>query len=926
MAEVVGVVSAGVGIAAFIVQITGNISRLKEIRDYNQNKAGDEIEFLVRRLEFLQNVLVSLQSYEGNPIVDIAIKNCQLEYSRVDDILQRVAETISRAQADRSKKWKTLVKPPEIGRDLNIAKERITGVIVDLTCSFTLVLHQTIPSQILAAGAHNSSRITDIESASEAKVSNVVAATTPTESNLGTLTASENIIRPNRRQPCSVKHCHCSCHVTGASSGRFWGFEYTPFSTFWRYCDNAQCSARRYRWSLRIALTQYGIPLTVITGLELVSGGVKYTSPGFETLKRFHEGLLDVSEAKRRFLELYRADPSLKHHVNPAGRDYMQGLFRQPGMHGIEGNLQMLDFFVRELGMSIGNCGSSFLMRHLLYYYQGWTRVDLLDSLLQRGLDPDGADLPAPEYWPAFAKCAFWGVDMARDPFHVHFLARIVCNETATGFGGLTPLHQAVLQQSVKTVVSLISQSTAGVNEKNFLGQTPLHLATPSLELVTLLYEAGHDINALDRSGATPLIYAGAMGNAEVVRFLIAHGANISITEKEGRNFFTYTSDCRRWSLVLDVLGAIRPHCSPEDFQCCEEANALVRCGFTGFNQPNSEGQTPIFSLIRYPDAGLLGVLLAQGTNINHVDLNGRSILSYLIEYLGFSRNIWGAMDSINVCVSGGSDIFLSDNCQCACSPGGYCVSSMFDLTFEESNQVAFVWGFEFLSLVEDERGLEESRKVLLSLLRATWAEKIGITHVCCNGEVYAASYLRDEPLTVHEVLEILDEEEELIEELNNKMCTLPSDSFENLRTKWMILLKEVFDDRSKAFESLNHPSRPPLEVDYKNDTFVNPCDNMELPPSLLTPIAEYLIWMEHEYVRRKAKVTSHERKAWYVKRLLWIVELMQVTDLDADEIVSAMQEQLDRWKDELPENLDGQRVINHFLGSMKAIDANVVK
>ena len=73
MAEVVGVVSAGVGIAAFIVQITGNISRLQEIRDYNQHKAGDEIGFLVRRLEFLRNVLLPLQLYEGNPVVDLAI-------------------------------------------------------------------------------------------------------------------------------------------------------------------------------------------------------------------------------------------------------------------------------------------------------------------------------------------------------------------------------------------------------------------------------------------------------------------------------------------------------------------------------------------------------------------------------------------------------------------------------------------------------------------------------------------------------------------------------------------------------------------------------------------------------------------------------------------------------------------------------------
>lgn len=83
---------------------------------------------------------------------------------------------------------------------------------------------------------------------------------------------------------------------------------------------------------------------------------------------------------------------------------------------------------------------------------------------------------------------------------------------------------------------------------------------------------------------------------------------------------------------------------------------------------------------------------------------------------------------------------------------------------------------------------------------------------------------------------------------------------------------------------------------------------------------------MEHEYVRRKTKVPSHERKAWYVKRLLWIVELVQVMNLDANEIVSKMKGQLDYWEDELPQDFDGRHVINHFLGSVKAIDANIVK
>lgn len=55
-------------------------------------------------------------------------------------------------------------------------------------------------------------------------------------------------------------------------------------------------------------------------------------------------------------------------------------------------------------------------------------------------------------------------------------------------------------------------------------------------------------------------------------------------------------------------------------------------------------------------------------------------------------------------------------------------------------------------------------------------------------------------------------------------------------------------------------------------------------------------------------------------------MELMQIMNLNGDEIVSAMQEQLDFWEDELPEDLDRKRVINHFMDSVQAVDSNGVK
>lgn len=137
---------------------------------------------------------------------------------------------------------------------------------------------------------------------------------------------------------CSVRHCCCSCHLTGNIFGRFWGLEYTPLSVLLRKCNNEWCTSRRVRCNIRLAFSKYGIPWAVTAGLDFISeaGGcairpalqmqkiVNYTSPGFEILWLCKNFQISLSEARMKFTELYRSDPSLKHHVNPAGKSYTQ--------------------------------------------------------------------------------------------------------------------------------------------------------------------------------------------------------------------------------------------------------------------------------------------------------------------------------------------------------------------------------------------------------------------------------------------------------------------------------------------------------------------------------------------------------------------------------------------------------------------------
>jgi hypothetical protein len=83
MAEIVGVVSAGIGLAAFVVQISGNLGRLRETRDFVPNKAAAEVGFLIGRLEFLRQILLSLDDFQGHRIVELAISHCQFVFRRL---------------------------------------------------------------------------------------------------------------------------------------------------------------------------------------------------------------------------------------------------------------------------------------------------------------------------------------------------------------------------------------------------------------------------------------------------------------------------------------------------------------------------------------------------------------------------------------------------------------------------------------------------------------------------------------------------------------------------------------------------------------------------------------------------------------------------------------------------------------------------
>ncbi|KAL2830500.1 ankyrin repeat-containing domain protein [Aspergillus cavernicola] len=520
--------------------------------------------------------------------------------------------------------------------------------------------------------------------------------------------------------------------------------------------------------------------------------------------------------------------------------------------------------------------------------------------------------------------------------------------EVDPGFGGLSILHEAILRGSVAAVTSLVSWPSSALSERNFLGQTPLHLAVSELEILKVLLQAGHDVDAVDKEGRTPLMYAAAMGHTKVVQLLIRKGANILLDDNslDNWNFIGCASIRGHWDLIVDSLEPIQSCCETELFKRCveysivclvcndetglgdtrrayfakliklcidvnftfkdptcfttyntllhyishyDEADTLVRCGFTRYNQLNSEGQHAIHLLPSYTLVDLTGFLIDHGTDVNAVDKNGRTVLFYLLPELSHSydERIPTIINCIHTCLAHGLDILASDNCRCACAPDGCCVAATFNLQtlgylYPDFHRV--IWVLELLCIIEEVQGCEPSKKLLMSILRKTHFERLGITHVCCNrgsGLYYATTDA--EPLDTIVINEILEEESESITMLEKEVQKLEAEPLGKLRYRWICMLQEIYQT-----DKLRLKKMKTYEIDHKNDAWRGIPDivRYESQRIVLGSMKRYAKWLKGEYARWKEPVNADaEADAWYAKRVSWFRELMQAMEVEIDGI-----------------------------------------
>ena len=345
MAEVVGVVSAGVGIVAFTHQVTCHITTLRANRRFNKTRGGRELRSLVKDLDDLRDVASLLSPYRD--MVNTIFPSCEEALQEIDVLVKEISERLEENQQSGWDRVRSSFSG-ELKEAIESAQKKVRHVMSKLMLYSSLVtLAQTRSCSLLdttrrlepPTSQQDSSGVVDLALETTGKPSEnpgILQVGDDPRSCGGVVQSQKSQIAPRIKLPsCGLRLCQCSCHRTQRRHGSFWNLEYSPLSALLGACDDRICSSKRTLLTARVSLFNLGIPWMVTGTLDIISfaGGYVIRPPlrlqrvaddnsaPFRIVLRTCFGSMSHEEAKARLLAHTRRDPTILHQINTKGKD-----------------------------------------------------------------------------------------------------------------------------------------------------------------------------------------------------------------------------------------------------------------------------------------------------------------------------------------------------------------------------------------------------------------------------------------------------------------------------------------------------------------------------------------------------------------------------------------------------------------------------
>ncbi|RBA09863.1 hypothetical protein FPRO05_05799 [Fusarium proliferatum] len=535
MAELLGIVAGGAGLASLALQLVDGGQKLRQ-RYKNVKGLGGNILWLSEDIELIGKQLIQLETSADDIMQEqlgpIMMGRCRDRSARVADRLANLAGDIP-VNSSRRQIIRTTFRSGQWKGELDELQALVTGLKQDIS-QYAIPL----PAQHLYMRNSRSSLVTADVTSSMTPISGLSTEITPRDNTLGT-TATY----PNDNIQYSSCNCDCSCHKKRTISGTFWRLQYSPLAEIFQGCDNPDCSVRRYRFDIRLTLYQYGIPLKAALGLDLVAEPGRYSlQPCLQI-----ETVVDFDAPGFVILENLALDEI----------DWVAaGNFEYTDRNGEDSktitNLIQLfvsSFRTKETSHSAG------LVPLPSHCYAGY--VGSVDSLAALGCDFKNV-VPTLSSWPK----PFIYED---DPFHFQRMKAFIRMDT--DFGDSPPLHSSTLFDSDESFMLCLKRNTQPFDTiVNFLGQSALHMAVQQPSRVAQLLAAGHPVDQSDEYGRSPLLYAAAMNIPDTAMMLVENGASLFSTLVDCLPIICTVAARQNWTLVwriIDFAAASHPDLTP---------------------------------------------------------------------------------------------------------------------------------------------------------------------------------------------------------------------------------------------------------------------------------------------------------------------------------------------------------------------------
>ncbi|MHC4561413.1 MAG: ankyrin repeat domain-containing protein [Planctomycetota bacterium] len=202
------------------------------------------------------------------------------------------------------------------------------------------------------------------------------------------------------------------------------------------------------------------------------------------------------------------------------------------------------------------------------------------------------------------------------------------------------PMNDAVLGavNSGKTdILELLLRQGADVNARRALGDggrglTPLHEAARygDVKIVRFLLAHGADVNAEAGDGVTPLCIAAGAGYGDAARTLIEHGAKVSVDPQTGTGPLHWAASgrLRVVDLLIDAdpgfwLYGVSPAIGVAPFANTSAVTRLLVKQGAEVHRSRSGGEAPIVVAAAFCNLPALRVLLEYGAEVNTVGQEG---------------------------------------------------------------------------------------------------------------------------------------------------------------------------------------------------------------------------------------------------------------------------------------------------------------